>query len=222
MEQVTKNIGLKIGGITDEPSLIPNMVSNLIKIDDVLGQGSADPVARAAAAAAQETADQASEDASGAMELAQQAIASGLKVKKLSNDEVKNILSISSASSVNGLLYNTSIYDTFDSYVINLTPRVKLVSCGMILAIKSSFTLNSAMLLRSEGTRPYIPTSCLNIYNTFGASAKVDASYVLTTNMSYEIEFDGSTAPTLNDRITISLNGIVTYDYDIDLGTDIV
>ena len=95
MEQVTKNLGLKIGGITDEPSLIPNMVSNLIKIDDVLGQGSADPVARAAAAAAQETADQASEDATGAMELAQQAIASGLKFKQLSDDEINSILSLS-------------------------------------------------------------------------------------------------------------------------------
>lgn len=50
MRQVTEHLGLDLGGITDEPSLIPNQVTNMVKID-------------AATATAQARADEAYEKA---------------------------------------------------------------------------------------------------------------------------------------------------------------
>lgn len=70
MRQTTKYLGLDIAGVTDEPSLIANYVTNMVAIDEAIhnaeggGGGEAvDQVARNAAAAAQATAQSAAQTA---------------------------------------------------------------------------------------------------------------------------------------------------------------
>lgn len=69
MNQKTKWLGLDIGGITDEPSLVRNYVSTMVAIDQAIHDGggeAVDPAARQAAAAAQADATRALADAATA------------------------------------------------------------------------------------------------------------------------------------------------------------
>lgn len=233
MNQVTENLGLNIGGITDEPSLIPNMVTNLIKIDQAAGQGSADPVARAAAAAAQADATQALADAAtastaaagaattaaAAEALAQQAIAAGIELKRLSTTEVENILALNDAEGT-GILSYTYASDQV-GYVLNCTPRVKLVFAEEVLTDRSvGTTANKQMSVRNVAQSGNKPT--MSLISEINILTKHESIRIFYQYGGINAETTVSPAPSTKDTLIVSLCGIVTYDHDIDLGTDIV
>lgn len=219
MRQVTENLGLDLGGITDEPSLIPNQVTNMIKIDEALGQGGKDDVARAAAAAAQADADQAQADAMAAAALAQEAIASSLKVKKLSDNEVQSVLGLSQAT--DGIRSHTGFYEFYDSFVINLTPRIKLVSASAVLALSNSFALNTDYVIAYGDNYPKRLDVIYSLLPDFDASVEITASSMSSAGFTYHVKFNGSANVSTNNSIIVTMVGFILYNRDIDLGTDI-
>ena len=216
MNQVTENLGLNIGGITDEPSLIPNMVTNLVKLDQAIGEGGKDDVARAAAAAAQEDADQASEDAADALALAQQAMASGLKLKKLSNEEASTALKLSTGSDSFAPLTTAS---NPAGYVINMTPRVKIIFIGQLFSEQTiGETANKTLTLRDISGLPVWRVWSLSIMPSEG---KLDLLYKPTYPQLVRVITETASTPTSATRYYLNFVGVVQYNVDTDLGTDI-
>ena len=168
------------------------------------------------ATTADQKADQALTDAAAASALAQQAIASGLKFKQLSNDEINSILSLSGAT--DGFGNVTSSYVTNPSYVINITPRIKFVSISVVRSIKSTFVLNTNYKLRYVSSPPKIEDASYSIYTNIDCIPVIFYGH----NENYSITFEGSgTIPSGINYVIIKLNGIITYNSDTDLGTDI-
>lgn len=109
MRQTTKYLGLDIAGVTDEPSLIANYVTNMVAIDQAIhdaeggGGGEAvDQVARDAAAAAQTDATKAIDDA----QVARSAAITAQTAANTARTNANNALNIAQASQA--LLYDHS------------------------------------------------------------------------------------------------------------------
>lgn len=240
MRQVTENLGLDLGGITDEPSLIPNQVTNMIKIDEALGQGGKDDVARAAAAAAQADATQALSDAATASEtaagaattaaaaetLAQQAVDSSIKVKKLSRNEIEQIVSLSESgpSTAPAIRDVMGIYARGDSYVLNLTPRIKLVSLSINLISNDNFVPNALYTLRNSSPAAKIDSASFIAMPEKRLDAQIHTSFDSRPNLgsSYTIYIASNETTLTNCELALKISGIIWYNQDIDLGTDIV
>lgn len=227
MNQVTENLGLEIGGITDEPSLIPNMVTNLIKLDQAIGQGSADQVARAAAAAAQADATQALSDAGTAEALAQQALESGMKLKQLSETEMKSICAFpESATGTPGIdsIVSNNNQHFVRGYVINITPRLKLVYiCTNLVTTDMSSYTNSQVYVRNQYAQPrmkaVIPIFVTND-STMGTNT-LALQYNETINAFGITITPSSTLSTGQINFGYNFLAMIEYNTDTDLGTDI-
>lgn len=157
--------------------------------------------------------------ATAAAALAQQAIDMGLKVKKLSSTEVADVLSLNTGT--NGIRGNTGFYGSYDSYVINLTPRIKLVSASAMLTLRNSFALNTDYLVTSAANPPNSWGVIYSFVPEFDASVEITSSIVQSAGFEYHVKFNGSGTIDTNKRLIVTMVGFISYTYDIDLGTDI-